>query len=333
MSRNMRGLNSSLLVGFAVLAGILVLSSAEGAQADWTSNFATGMHRPANLPADFGITPFGYFHPSCVLPLAEGETLLADGSIERTDGTTEAAASCSYPHYTLTGELVAADATAPGAIDAINYGWLEYVSATTRTSYGKMSTTWVVPPAPKSEDQQIILLFSGFEDKNNVVSMLEPVLQFGPTTAGGGNFWAMASWNCCINGVTRNSPLMGVNPGDTVVGTISPTCKSGKGCATWNVVSDDKTTKQTTTLSKTPAEGQVWNWATGASILPWDFVQCSDYPANTGVTFTVQLFDQDLKLIENPGWVGTPAGKNVKPKCGFGLKVTSTKERLEYSAH
>ena len=40
-----------------------------------------GPNRPAGVPDGYVITPFGYFHPSCVRQLTEGETLLADGII------------------------------------------------------------------------------------------------------------------------------------------------------------------------------------------------------------------------------------------------------------
>ena len=32
-----------------------------------------GAKRPATVPADYVLTPFGYFHPSCVNHLAEGD--------------------------------------------------------------------------------------------------------------------------------------------------------------------------------------------------------------------------------------------------------------------
>ncbi len=34
-----------------------------------------GATRPAAVPAGFVITPFGYFHPSCVKQLAKGDVL------------------------------------------------------------------------------------------------------------------------------------------------------------------------------------------------------------------------------------------------------------------
>ena len=35
-----------------------------------------GPNRPPLVPEEYVVTPFGYFHPSCVVHLAEGEELL-----------------------------------------------------------------------------------------------------------------------------------------------------------------------------------------------------------------------------------------------------------------
>jgi hypothetical protein len=47
-----------------------------------------GPNRPAAVPAVYVITPFGYFHPSCVNHLAEGDVLLQDEkAIQHANGT------------------------------------------------------------------------------------------------------------------------------------------------------------------------------------------------------------------------------------------------------
>jgi len=37
-----------------------------------------GPNRPAAVPPDYVVTPFGYFHPSCAVQLAEGDRLEPD---------------------------------------------------------------------------------------------------------------------------------------------------------------------------------------------------------------------------------------------------------------
>lgn len=290
------------------------------------------MNRPANVPVEYVTTPFGYFHPSCVRLLAEGNTLLADGRVQLPNGAVEPTHVCSYPHYTPDGTMLTDDAAARGADPPVINGWLESVSATTNTSYGKISATWIVPPDPTSNDGQCDYFFPGFEDRNDVVSIVQPVLQWGGGCyISAGAYWLIASWNCCVNGDTWYSTPVDVSAGDTILGTITPTCKKGKNyCATWNIVSKDVTTGKKTTLAKTPAHSQIWNWAFGAVSEDYGVVQCSDFPDNTGLTFNVKLYNKNWKLITNPGWTGTQWISNPDPKCDYGTKTTKTKETVEY---
>jgi hypothetical protein len=314
--------------GVAVLALLLVSAAALSGQTAAPGLALAGPNRPPSVPEGYVITPFGYFHPSCVLHIADGETLLADGRIQHADGRADANAPfCNYPRYSASGSLVTADTFRMGGTEAptIN-GWLEYVSTNTTTSYGKISATWPVPPQPKVNDGETIFFFPGLEDISAVQSILQPVLQWyapGP--------WAVASWNCCLSGITVESTPVTVSVGDTILGTITSTCKAGLSyCAKWNIVSEDQTTGKKTTLSKTPADGQVWNWGFGAVLEVYGVKKCTDYPANKSTVFSVQLYDQNRKVIANPGWSATPADSFLTPKCGYGVKATATQETLNY---
>lgn len=301
---------------------------------------AVALDRAPGVPADFVITPFGYFHPSCVRKLAEQDLLLADGRVHHANGAVDAqSASCAYPHYTATGLLVTADMPlsheanfAQGGLPNIS-GWLEYISVQTSTSYAKISATWPVPPAPSTVEGQLLFFFPGFEDyvQSEKLSIVQPVLQFGVSAAGGGSYWTIASWNCCITGVAWYSPLRKVNVGDTIFGSITPTCKKNpQTCATWKIVTQDQTTGKKTALNKSPTKGQTWNWAFGAVAEVYGVRQCSDFPGNSSLTLTVQLYDQNGALISDPAWAETPAATGISPACNYGLNTTATEETVEY---
>ncbi len=337
MAKCRQRFNNGSLAGLAVLAVLVMFSASLSGQATAPAlarNVAVaGPDRPPQVPEGYVITPFGYFHPSCVFQIEEGETLLADGRVEHANGTVEAKVPvCAYPHYTPTGLPVPSYVSkASGAYEPVIRGWLEYVSTTTSTSYGEIAATWTVPPPPATDDYQTLFFFPGLEDYSDELTIVQPVLQFGMSAAGGGNHWAVASWNCCIAGVAWNSSLVKVSPGDTILGTIISTCKKGlEYCAKWKVISQDVTTGKKTTLGKTPAEGQVWNWGFGAVLEVYGVKQCSDFPANGSVVFTVQLYDQNRNLISNPGWAGTPASPGTNPNCNYGLNVTPAQETLDY---
>lgn len=333
MSMRVRRPANCFLASLAILATLFLISaplSGQGtAPAIATNVSIAGPDRPAEVPAGYVITPFGYFHPSCVFGIEEGETLLADGRVQHTNGNVDANVPvCGYPHYTRAGLMVPANAReASGAHGQVIRGWVEYISTTTSTSYGEITATWTVPAGPATSDGQTLFFFPGFEDFGNEVSIVQPVLQWYPPGP-----WAVASWNCCIQGTVWESHPVKVSPGDSIFGDIVSRCKKGLNyCANWKVLSKDLTTGKKTILSKTSADGQVWNWAFGAVLEVYGVTQCSDYPANNNSTvFTVQLYDQNRKLIPDPGWAGTPAAQGIDPDCNYGLNVTATEETLEY---
>ena len=275
---------------------------------------------PPDVPRNYVITPFGYFHPTCVRHVSKGETVLEDGRIQYADGSVEASAPvCGYPRYSPQGALVTGN-------EPTTNGWVESASAMTTTSYHKMIVTWAVPPDPGSYNGQTVFLFPGFEDYNDVKSILQPVLQYGPSAAGGGEYWSVAAWNCCPSGTADYSSLIGANNG--TVGTIKSNCGPGVNkCATWNVEAKETGSGQTTSLSATPSEGQVFNWAFGAALEVYNITQCDQYPDNTGDSFTVQLYNQAGNLIAHPGWTGQVT-TGITPSCGFNVSVSATKERL-----
>jgi len=316
------------------------LAQASGSQPANTVNMRpqAGPNRPANVPDGYLITPFGYFHPSCVQSLAKGERVLADGRLQHADGTAaERAAVCSYPHYTRDGISSGAGSAAATAPDKKNAGagtspeidgWLENANTTTGSpniSYGALIATWRVPPAPRANDGQVLYFFPGFEDiDDQQTSILQPVLEwyYG---------WSIASWNCCLNGIVTNSPGVGVRSGDEIYGSITSTCPAGTlSCATWNVLTLDLSTGQSTTLGSTPSQGQVFNWAFGGVLEPYYVIACDDYPPDRRLSFTdLTIFDQDLNPIFRPQW-STAFNTTATPQCHYDVKATVRTVTLDY---
>jgi hypothetical protein len=286
-------------------------------------------NRPAGVPADYVITPFGYFHPSCVLRLAQGQTLLANGRVlQHADGTLEDIPACEYPHYAASGAITAAGATKLES-PTIN-GWVESASVTTSTAYGEIVATWTVPPAPTSRNGEVVYFFPGLEDINDVVSIIQPVLGWNMDDTN--TPWTIASWNCCPSGITVESTPVNVNPGDTIVGTTVSTCGAGnESCPTWNITTADVTTGGSTTLGNTPSEGQTFNWAFGGVLEAYNITQCSDYPPNAALTYTdIALYDYNFNLISNPAWSATYWAQNETPQCNYNVQLAATQVTLSY---
>jgi hypothetical protein len=293
-----------------------------------------GPNRPRGVPADYVITPFGYFHPSCVLQLKKGESFLEGGVLRHADGSTETVPFCPYPHYWPSGELAPTGSleakktaveqetgtTPPPVVN----GWVEssncflpFNCAPGVASFGKVVSTWTVPPLPLVQDGQTVYFYPGLE--GNGSDILQPVL--GTIAA---QPWAFASWHCCPANTADTSPWISVNPGDTLVGTIEMTCAAGTtACSTWNVVSEDQTTNQTTELSATPIVGETLGWAFEGVMEAYGILQCADYPPNASLTMNTLTYDNNLNLLSSVVW-SNGWDTMTPPICNYDVTTTAT---------
>jgi hypothetical protein len=80
------------------------------------------------------------------------------------------------------------------------------------------ATSWVVPPPPVTSSGQTIFIFNGIQ--NDVGHILQPVLQWGSSGAGGGDYWGVASWYA-ENGPSLHTGLIRVDPGTVLRGVMA----------------------------------------------------------------------------------------------------------------
>ncbi len=288
-----------------------------------------GPNRPPQVPENYVVTPFGYFHPSCVVHLAEGEELLEGGErIQRADGSIYTVPVCEYPHYTARGEMFAAASTVRPP--TITHSWIVSGSTTTNSSYGEIVANWNVPSTPQSYDDQTLYFFPGLQDQNDGVSILQPVLGWNSDFHEG---WGIASWNCCPHGTADESAPFRANPGDQILGTVKSTCSAGTlSCPTWKITTQDQTLGSATTLNNTPSEGQTFNWAFGGVLEGYNIVQCSDYPPNNYLTFSPTLYDDNFNIVQNPGWSLTDWAEGLTPQCDYGGETSSSQVTLTFGS-
>jgi len=318
-----------VVIGAAILVALLVLGgTAMHAQAP------AGKHRPASVPEDYVVTPFGYFHPSCFKRLSEGDHLLKDeGFIRHGNGSYESIPACGHPHFDAKGEKRESDSDAnvPAAISpgtGSGSSWIVNASTTTNTSYGELDATWTVPVAPSSKDGQTIFFFPGMQDNSKNDLILQPVLGWNADFA---NAWGIASWNCCAQGTVVESSALPVSAGDTITGTMKSTCSAGVlSCGSWNVITTDVTTNKATTLPLTSSQGETFNWAFSGVLEVYNVNQCSDYPPDNLINFSnVLLYDNNFSYISSPSWtIGVPF--KGTPQCGYGGQTNAKQTMLTY---
>ncbi len=326
-NRNMQFNHNLKSARLAFLAALMLITFLTAAQALPLA----GPNRPAAVPADFVITPFGYFHPSCVNHLAKGDVLLQDEkAIQRANGTHENIPQCAYPHFEADGAKVVGNVRPVGDGESeppyIGHSWIEYASIHDSNDYAEIYAEWSVPPAPTSNDGQILYFFNGLEQYSGDVTIIQPVLGWNSDYA---SAWGIASWNCCESGSVYEATPAHVSSGDILHGYVFDNCAAGtKTCPSWDIVIVDITNGNFSEYVDAANFGQTFNWAFGGVLEVYNIVQCGDYPAAprddvySGIAFYNQsvLNDKFVKIAA-PNWKITNVAGGLTPQCSYGGTV------------
>lgn len=303
--------NLRLAQSIAVIALVAGLTAAQALT-------PAGAKRPAGVPEGYVITPFGYFHPTCVKQLAEGDVVRRDmNAIQHKNGNYDNITACAFPRFDAKGQRTEADGTTKVKQPTISHAWVEYASVTTSSSFGELIAEWTVPPAPSANNGQTVYLFPGMEDYADVKTIIQPVLGWNSDYA---SAWGIASWNCCWAGTAYEATPTRVNSGDTIEGLVWDTCAAGTlSCATWDILTYDLSSGKYSEMLNTSSQGQTFNWAFSGALEVYNIAQCADYPSNGSISFhNVALYNDSFAQVKDPGWSVTNSSSGLTPQCGYG---------------
>ena len=144
-----------------------------------------------------------------------------------------------------------------------------------------LNSTWVVPGEPQVRAGQTLFWWNGMEPADTS-AVLQPVLQWGSSAAGGGDYWAVSSWFVSGSQGSHFSPLVRVASGDVISGTNTLLADG----ITWAISASTPGSKPSELTFK-PAPGA---WPTAYHVLEAYGVTtiCDLYPAAGAVNFTVK---------------------------------------------
>jgi hypothetical protein len=138
-----------------------------------------------------------------------------------------------------------------------------------------MSGYFYVPNAP-SVSGGLIYIFNGIEPSSQDW-ILQPVLQYGSSPAGGGNYWGIASWLVGTGGAWH-SPLERVNAGDRLWGYTEQTGANG-GTLYWTSEGYDLTNNAYSWITAS-TWGLHWTWAYEGVLEVYGVNSCSQLPSS-----------------------------------------------------
>ena len=186
---------------------------------------------PSSTPdAGMVLTPVGYMEKSKVHFIAEGYQLsVVKGrllKVEAKSGRTAEDFGEVRPvdeKYNIRSASHFGNSTVPAAS-----GWIAYSYwSNTGTAVTNFTTNWVVPSVPSNKGSQTIFLFNGMQDGLTSTSyIIQPVLQWGPSAAGGGKYWAITNWYVSGSSAYYGS-LVSVSAGASLTGVMKETAVSG----------------------------------------------------------------------------------------------------------
>ena len=156
------------------------------------------------------LTPGGYRDRSLVHHIPPGHVLdFADGRMVMTDLKTN-----------ISQEIPPSEAKGPTLGD----GWISFTSwrNTASTPLTQFTSGWQVPQAPTTQNGQTIFLFNAIQPPPGN-AILQPVLQWGSSAAGGGPYWSLASWYLGGSGHNFHTDLVRVDVDTVLLGVMNLT--------------------------------------------------------------------------------------------------------------
>lgn len=277
---------------------------------------------------DYVNTPMGRFHKSCVHQVPNGAVIDANQNVFLNGALIAHFDGCAYPAERTSAahpKISHSPADSSGAPPPETDGWVEYSSAD--VPYNAQGVDWLadfimhwnVPAAPSSYVGQTIYLFNSMESTSSP-AIIQPVLQYGPSPAGGGNYWSVASWYVSSVNDVMVTALTPVQEGAYLRGEIAPSsgsCDSSGECF-WGI---------TMFLNDSTVLSNLQTWLSErydtiqkAVLEVYSVTDCSQYPASSAVF-------RNFYAAQDPGFIPKSYGdfswNNVvpggSPDCGFSV--------------
>jgi hypothetical protein len=279
--------SSVKVLALVALLSLTVIPSLAVTSAATASSAASGA---SICSSGYGLTPSGCEPLSCIYQINDPDATIVQESngmtlITYSNGMTQTIAPCTQSGYT--------------PLTTTN-GWVEDAENVVKTK--QMSGSWVVPGTPSKNSGQTIFEFIGTQNcVCGSAFILQPVIQWGSSAAGGGAFWALASWYVDSNYFV--SKLIDISAGDVINGTIKGNKCTSIDC-NWKIVGEDVTAGTSTKLKVTDKALQFDDFVT---LEVYGVTACDQYPSTSPTTFTSLLVNSksvsawSLNVLQNDG--------------------------------
>lgn len=300
----------------ALLAFVAVVCAAQAVSARQVKVGADGLV----------LTPFGRHHSDCVHHVPDGATVdneddhivVSHPSFRRPK---------RIPRCGLAWPKPGVEAGGFDDDDADGDGWQAYVEQKVHGEISGMYGKWTVPPEPQQE-AQTLFTFTGLQNINWVppnpqpsapFDIIQPVLQYGSSSAGAFDAWSIASWYVTLGSDVVYSTLKKIKAGGQIYGNMTRL-----GPDSWYIDTVDlkSGTHSNMTITRSILKSQPWAYVT---LEVYDVSDCEQFPpAGTKMPYTELELVVGDKLQPFKWQVGTAGQK--PPTCGASIDILSPSE-------
>lgn len=183
------------------------------------------------------LTPVGYMDKSKVHYIAPGFQLsMNHGRLQKVESATGklvedfGEVKPLEPKYNLALRTTTPINARGGGVVPYVEGWIAYsywTNTNTSNPITNFTTDWVVPSVPATKGSQTVFLFNGMQNGTTSASyIIQPVLQWGPSAAGGGKYWSITNWYVSASSAFYGT-LSNVSAGTSLHGILKQTAVSG----------------------------------------------------------------------------------------------------------
>jgi hypothetical protein len=256
-------------------------------------------------------------HESCITRVGPEELVIEEASgltIEGPAGRRQL--RCAYPRLDTRRPALpqarnpgwVADMTGTAPINAFGFNWFD----------GMETALGPVPHDPVSRGNQQLYYFSGLTNDSGLI--IQPVLQWGTSPAGGGDFWAIAAWSVDAGNNATVSDLLRVNPGQSVFGKMLSNSCSSSGQCRWRITVGDGSKETSTNILSASA----FRTAHKAVFEEYRATRCSELASTSptvGVGYVVSPTMPapiGTPQVTFPPWT-TTISQGAHPACGYDI--------------
>jgi len=245
--------------------------------------FACAERQNSGPPPDFVVVPGGFVHKSCLHGVPSEATVIVgtDKHLVVGNGEKRVIPKCAFPPRFMRPDL--GNALFPTSPNDRLDGWQVYAAWRGPQTLNNFTSMFKVPGLPKQAGTQILYTFPGLQNMGPSstepqleIDIIQPVLQYGKSEAGGGQYWAIASWYVTTSGDALFSPIKRVNPGDGLYGAMSEVVP---GSGKWSIITRDVTTGITTVLNVDKMPITQYEPYAYVALEVYTVTDCMEYPS------------------------------------------------------